>query len=210
MPDYTVQQGDCISSIAQQHGFSWQTIWNHANNAGLRAKRQSPNVLLPGDVLFIPDKEEKIHPGPTEKRHTFKKKGVPAKLRLKIEFNDEPRANQPYFLQIDGRHYSGNTDAQGRLAHSIPLDARKGKLKVGIPPDQDEYDLDLGHMDPVDEVSGVQARLNNLGFDCGPADGKMGPDTEAALRSFQEKHKLQVTGKADAATRAKLVDIHGS
>ena len=210
MASYTVQQGDCISSIAQRHGLFWQTIWNDANNADLRAKRKSPNVLWPGDVLFLPDKEEGMHSGPTEKRHKFKKKGVPAKLRLKLEFNDKPRANEKYVLDIDGKRYTGTTDAEGRLARSIPPDARKGKLYLGTAPDQDVYDLDLGQMDPVDEVSGVQARLNNMGFDCGPVDGKMGPNTESALRGFQEKHKLPVTGRADAATRAKLVEIHGS
>jgi len=84
MPDDTVKQGDCISSIAQKHGLFWDKVWNHPKNAKLQETRKDPNVLSPGDVVFVPDKEEKEESGATEQRHRFKKKGVPAKLRLRI------------------------------------------------------------------------------------------------------------------------------
>ena len=29
MPNYTIQQGDCVTSIADQHGLLWTTVWNH-------------------------------------------------------------------------------------------------------------------------------------------------------------------------------------
>ena len=36
-----------------------------------------------------------------------------------------------------------------------------------------------------DLVKQVQARLNDLGFNCGPVDGRFGPKTEAAVKAFQ-------------------------
>jgi hypothetical protein len=84
MPEHTVQQGDCISSIAEEHGVFWEKIWNHSGNASLKEKRKDPNVLLPGDVVFVPEKESREESGATDQKHRFRKKGVPAKLRLKI------------------------------------------------------------------------------------------------------------------------------
>ena len=210
MPDHTVQQGDCISSIAQQHGFFWQTLWDHPNNASLRAARQCPNVLMPGDVVHIPEREEKQEAGVTEKRHPFRKKGTPAKFRIQIMVNDVPRANERYTLEIDGQTFQGTTDADGRLNRSIPPDARSGRLVVGLPPNQDEFPLNLGSIDPVDQVTGTQQRLRNMGYYAGEIDGEMGPDIEAALRLFQQKRGLPVTGQLDGATRARLQEIHGS
>ncbi len=56
MPTHTVKQGEHISRITEQYRFfDYHTIWDHANNSALKQKRQNPNVLLPGDQLFIPE-----------------------------------------------------------------------------------------------------------------------------------------------------------
>jgi len=208
MPHYTVRQGDCISSIAHKNGHFWEKVWNHPSNGSLRATRKDPNVLLPGDVVFVPDKEEKTESGATDTQHRFKKKGVPAKLRLRLCDDDEPRANQAYTLEIDGKVFRGTTDGEGRIEQAIAPDSKKGKLTVGDA--GDEYVLNLGHIDPVDEISGVQARLNNMGFDCGPADGRMGPRTRMALREFQKSEELDETGEIDDETRQRLSQEFGA
>lgn len=54
------------------------------------------------------------------------------------------------------------------------------------------------------DVRGAQLALKDKGFDPGPIDGIMGPRTSAAVREFQEKEALTVTGRLDEETRAKL------
>jgi hypothetical protein len=209
--NHTVAQGDCISSIAEKNGLFWETVWNHPENSELKEKRKDPNILLPGDVVFVPDKQMKEESGATEQCHKFRKKGVPAKIRLQIlDDDDEPRADEPYILEIDGKAISGQTDSEGVIEQFIPPNARKGKLLVGE--EQEEYLLDLGHIDPIDTVAGVQVRLQNLGYDCGGADGKLGSKTRAAILEFQQKHELEEieeTGEIDQATLDKLEEIHG-
>lgn len=80
--DHTVRDGDCFDSIAMQHGFFPDTLWNHASNDALREERQDPNVLLPGDIVHIPDLTLGEESGATEKLHRFRRKGVPARLRM--------------------------------------------------------------------------------------------------------------------------------
>jgi hypothetical protein len=123
---------------------------------------------------------------------------------------EEPRANEPYVLVVDGQLFEGATDSEGRLRVVIPGNARRGRLIVGPQDDQVSYDLLLGGVDPIDEISGIQQRLANLGFSCGSEIGEMGPQTGAALREFQERHKLPVTGAPDRQTRDKLLEIHRS
>ena len=67
----------------------------------------------------------------------------------------------------------------------------------------------LGEIDPIDSISGLQGRLNNLGFDCGEADGRWGPGTEEALRRYQKHRHLDVTGQPDDATRQTLQNDYG-
>ena len=220
MPEHTARQGDCIYSIAERYGFFWETIWNHPNNAELKQQRGDPSILYPGDVVFVPEREEKQESGATEQRHRFRRKGVPLMLRLRLmlsdetsaededQAEDEPRANESYTLDIDGNLFSGTTDGDGWLEHPIPPGAQRGRLIIDET--QEEYQLNFGHVDPIDDVSGVQARLNNLGFECGEADGAMNDQTEMALRQFQRKYGITESGEADQETRDRLLELYGS
>lgn len=54
---YTVQSGDWLQKIAEQHGFeSWRDLYDHEDNAAFRAKRPDPNKIYPGDIVMIPDR----------------------------------------------------------------------------------------------------------------------------------------------------------
>jgi hypothetical protein len=203
---FDVQQGDCISSIASEHGFFWETIWNHPNNAQLKKLRKDPNILFPGDVVFIPDKRLKEVQRPTGHMHRFKLKNAPAKFRLQLFEGEVPRANQAYELTVNGKKFPGKTDAKGVLNQSIPPDATEGELIIG--PQRERYTLVFGYLNPLSELSGVQARLNNLGYDCGAADGQMNEETETALRAFQARFGLKETGVLDGPTREKIDYLH--
>lgn len=206
---YVIRQGDALESIALRAGLFWETIWDAPENAELREARGDPHVLLPGDRLHVPALRRRAESGATETRHRFVRKGVPSKLRMVLEDEDGPRADEPYTLVIDGETtYEGRTDGEGALEHPIPPGARSGVLRVGDPPE--EYELKLAHLDPVDSVAGQQARLANLGLFSGHLDGRRGPGLASALGLFQEREGLEVTGEADAATRDKLREVHGS
>jgi N-acetylmuramoyl-L-alanine amidase len=74
---------------------------------------------------------------------------------------------------------------------------------------EEVYLLELGGMDPISSATGVQGRLNNLGFYCGPVDGIIGPHTRGAISEFQASQNLTVTGQMDDDTRKALVRVHG-
>src|SRR5687767_8364374 len=92
--DYTIEAGDCVSSVAFERGFFWETLWNHPNNSELKSLRGDPNVLCEGDVLHVPDKTPKEDSAATEQTHQYKLKGCPAKLRLRVIEEPPPPEQQ--------------------------------------------------------------------------------------------------------------------
>lgn len=205
---HDVQPGEGISSLGEKYGLSPDAIWSHPDNADLKSRRPDGNVLLPGDRLTIPDKQMKTVSVATGRVHRFRRLGVPAKLRLQLVLNDKPRADEEYRLEVGGRVIEGRTDADGVLEAPVPPQAREARLLLGPAPDAQEIRLQLGRLDPHAEVTGVQNRLVNLGHLDGPPSGAWDKPTRRALRAFQRKSGLPVTGEADEATRAKLSEIH--
>ena len=60
-------------------------------------------------------------------------------------------------------------------------------------------------------VAAAQQALQKEGLNPGPIDGYMGPRTTAAVREFQQKQQLQVTGQLDPETLGRLgVGIGGA
>jgi hypothetical protein len=211
---YTVEQGDHLSKIAKDNGFTdYTVIWDHPDNADLKKQRQNPNVLFPGDQVFIPDMEQKHESGPTDKRHTFAVNKKTIKLRLVLEdIYEKPIAGAQCALLIDGQIYQLTTDGNGKLEQEIPLDAKEGVLTIrgDQTPFQNEIiPIKIGHLDPADEISGQIARLNNLGYFAGPLDGSDTDAFESAVEEFQCDHGLKVDGDCGPKTQAKLKDIHG-
>ncbi len=78
------------------------------------------------------------------------------------------------------------------------------------------FPLHIGRLDPIQEqapdnncTAGVQARLNNLGFECGHVDGRLDAVTEAAIKRFQRRLAMTpVDGQPTAATQQKLFETH--
>lgn len=205
MPKRKVGVGETTSSLAKKYGFFWRTIWEHPENAELRAKRKDPNVLFETDDIFIPEKEVKKVSKGAESEHVFRRKGEPSKIKIQLLRLGKPRADEDYILDVDGKQTNGKTDGDGKLEHFIPGDAKSGKLifKGG----KEVHQLRLGNLDPLDQISGVQQRLNNLGYECGGELGNFGEKTKAALKKFQIENKLNESGEADAATKAKLQEL---
>jgi hypothetical protein len=55
------------------------------------------------------------------------------------------------------------------------------------------------------EIHVAEAHLQDFGFDPGPVDGIFTAQTHAAIRAFQARYGLPVSGLLDRATRMELV-----
>jgi hypothetical protein len=212
--NYKVRQGDHVSAIASAFGFSsYQTIWNHPNNAKLKQQRVSPNVLFPGDTLFIPDKSEAEYQRPTDAKHKFTLQQQKLQLRLVLEdLYEKPIAGAPCILNLAGDVRNVKTDASGRLVQDIPPDVHDAVLIIqdqqtplaGVP-----IPIKIGDLDPVEEITGQQARLNNLGYFPGKTGGTDLDALESAIEEFQCDHGLTVDGICGPQTQTKLKQVHG-
>lgn len=211
---HTVAQGECLSSLAKRHKLqSWRRIYDHPENASFRQAHPNPNVIYPGDVVYIPDVEVRNEDRPTDQKHRFVV--GPDKTMLRIVVADEdgdPYKQHEYRLTIGDEVHEGKTSSRGMVEHAIDPEAHSGELIVwwrGSPRRRCIWKLNIGHLDPVERTTGIQARLNNLGFHSGPVDGIRGPITTAAVKRFQAKHKLVVDGIPGPITQGKLREMHG-
>lgn len=216
---HEVKQGEFLSLIARNHGFlDWHVIYDHPRNQEFRKRRPDPNIILPGDRLYIPDKNSKEKSCATTRLHRFKLK-PPHKDILKLVLKDQtdwqPLANVDCVLIIGGKQIECKTNPNGLLEQEIPPGMDSAELVVeelGL-----RWPLKIGHLDPahdqVDDrhiVSGIQARLNNLGFPCGAVDNVLGAKTKAALKRFQRAvlKRENPDGELDAQTRQALCEKH--
>jgi peptidoglycan hydrolase-like protein with peptidoglycan-binding domain len=95
-------------------------------------------------------------------------------------------------------------DADRRAA--LELSAAGGAVPAaGARPDR-PAGVGLGPGDSGPAVAALQRRLAAAGFDPGPADGRFGPRTAAALRDFQRRHGLDPTGRTDLETATALLN----
>jgi N-acetylmuramoyl-L-alanine amidase len=205
---YTIAEGDCLWSIGEREGIAWKKIWLDSNNSELRSARANPNVLYPGDRIFIPDREERKLGVGTEKRHRFRSPREDFEVRIILrDVAHKPMSAVEYHFSVDGEAgESRQTGDDGVASETIRRQARDVELHLpwGV------FPVRLGVLDPANSVRGIQQRLLNLGIDPGPIDGIWGPLTKKAVVSFQEAESetLKMTGEPDAETIRHLRSLH--
>jgi hypothetical protein len=203
---HVVRDGECLKSIAQDYGFFWETLWKLPENKKLKDKRGNPDVLMTGDEVFVPElREKKVSLG-VEKRHRFKRKGVPSVARFKMMRGGEPRKDLPWTLDVDGKKIEGVTDANGLIEAPLPLGAKRGHLTLQDGEAIEEYDVTFAGLDPVTEPTGARQRLRSLGYEAPEDDDAL---YEQALSAFQSAREIDVTGKLDDKTQDELVKAYG-
>lgn len=208
--DHVVKEGECISLLAAQAGLRLVDIWEHPANRALHdARNNNPNVLLPRDRVAIRQLQLKEEDRPVDNRARFQLGAEPVFLQIRVLRRDVPLAGRPFTLVVGTLTVQDVVPGDGVIKAQISPTVTQGFLRVGRGGSLFNLTLKLGALHPVESDTGVQQRLLNLGFDCGPIDGIIGPRTRAALRLFQEKFGLQIDGIAGPQTRNRLKQEHG-
>jgi len=212
---HTVAQGEYIAYIAAQYGFvSWQDIWNHPLNATLKSQRQNPNVLFPGDQVYVPDPQVQNIAKPTDQTHNFKLKTSTLKLHLVLQdMYEKPIANAKCILSLGANTYNVTTDGSGAINQEIPPTVQNGVLIIQddsqTPYGNVQIPILVGSLDPVDQLTGQQARLQNLGYFFGTIGSAADDEFESAVEEFQCDNYLTVDGICGPVTQAKLKQVYG-
>lgn len=212
MKPYVIRQGEYLASLAVRHGFDAERVWHDPANGALAQLRRNPQILQPGDVMHLPDGPDTAVAKQlrARSRNTYVAR-VP-KVTLSLVFRDHGHAiaNARYLVDVAGRSVAGSSDGDGKLELAVPVHVTE--VRVDFPERHRAFVVCVGHMDPIEERSGLRARLEHLGYlqpvsseSSDPNDG-----IAAALTRFQRHHGLHPSGTFDDLTRDRLRDQHGS
>lgn len=199
-----LRQGECVCSVAARTGLPWQKIWDAPQNDPLREAGRHPNVLLPGDELFVPEREAVNEALATGRKHKLVVHGTLVDVHIKLVANLEPLPDEPWVIEHAGGKLEGTSDGEGMLDAKLPAQAWRAILL--LPKRRLRFTLELGALDPIDTPSGAQGRLRNLGL---AASDRVDEHTDEALRGYQRLAALDETGELDDATIDALRDEYG-
>ncbi len=215
MKPYLVRQGDYLTKLAGQRGFDAEVVWNDPKNAELKAKRAHMDILVQGDLIYLPDSAAR--PLRIEKGVTNRYVAAIPRVAITLILRDGARvfAQERYLVRGLGEPVEGTTDAEGKLVLAASIHTRE--ITITLPDQNVTYPLSIGHMDAHQEPSGARQRLENLGYFRTTAQGtpeavKTGntiTPLQAATARFQRDMGLEPTGELDVATSTELSKAHG-
>jgi hypothetical protein len=182
---YVVRQGDYLARLAYQFGFDADAVWADAKNAQLRQDRSDHNILSPTDLLYIPDQggtpaTQSLTTGTT---NAFVSN--PPTTTVTIRFVDAPFASQAYSVPELPELTGLTTGQDGTATFSIPVTL--DTFTIAFTGSGTSFSFDVGCLDPINTLSGIFQRLQNLGY-IDPDVTADPPDLDvvrAALRAFR-------------------------
>jgi hypothetical protein len=214
MPPYVVRQGDYLAKLAHQFGFDADDVWNDPANGALRELRKTPDVLYPGDVLQLPvaKPESQSLVGGSGNAYAA---SIPCVEVILVLRDDTGNLLPSEPCEIEGcgppdgpAPPPTSSDGDGKITLAVPVTQRE--VTIHLPRKNVTLQVLVGDLDPIEETSGVQKRLQNLGYgDWSEADEE--DETLAgATRAFQKDAGLEPTGTLDDELRQALLRRHGT
>lgn len=127
---HTIAEGDCCSSLAAAAGLlDHHAVYDHGDNAALKARRPNPNMLLVGDVVQVPEVETRTVDAATTRRHRFVVESRPVKLRIKlVDRQGRALSNTPWRLTWAGGQQDGVLGGDGKIEAVIPATVTAARL----------------------------------------------------------------------------------
>lgn len=208
MKPYVIRQGDYLVRLSHILSFDAEEVWNHPKNADLRKKRPQHSLLVPGDVIYIPDEPPKRNKYRAHSDNSYVAHVPRIRVRVAMSMAGKPMASETYFLRGIGEdEKERTTDGNGNVEIDASVHVRE--VEAYFPKRKLSRSIKLGGLDPVDETSGLKMRLAHLGyFD---PHGSAHPDClKAALIAFQAANGLPATGVLDDAAKRAILAAHGS
>ena len=213
---HVVKQGEWLQKIARLYGFaSWQTLYDDPANESLRNKRPNPDLLYPGDEVIIPDKVRVASLDPDSTYRVTLTPRIPEVLRIQPKLSTgETLAGREYELALGADVHKATIPPSGVIEVPLSGDPSQAKLTITLASGSKQtWELALGNLDPIETLSGLQTRLNNLRYYFGKistTDGQPDQETQAAICDFQKDHGLSVDGNPNPDTRNKLQEVYGA
>jgi hypothetical protein len=161
MQPYVIKQGDYLALLAFQYGFDADTAWNDPKNAALQAQRPNPNILFPGDVLYIPDP---VNASPSQLATGSSNSFVtnPPTATMTLRFPDPSLASQAYSIAELPALVGLTTGGDGTATFAVPVTQTTVTLTFAT--SGATYSVSVGALDPIGTLSGVFERLQHLGY----------------------------------------------
>lgn len=110
-----VVKGDWLNKIARNHGLaSWKDIYYHPKNADFRKLRRDPNLIYPGDKVWVPKAPPKGHKTHSGKSPTGVKRLV-ANLEVTVKDKTDGKPIENVSVQVLLPEFVKDvTDASGK------------------------------------------------------------------------------------------------
>ena len=146
-----------------------------------------------------------VVPTTAETRRTLIRLLAPPRLKLRVvlrDFLDEPVADTPVAVDLDGEPLELKTDAEGKLELDVTRESQVATLTW----EDGCVELFLGRLPPLEDEAGQHDRLVNLGYLEDPDDEET---VALAVEEFRLDEGLPPGTELDEPTRAKLGEVHG-